>query len=449
MKKQSIKKAISTFMTGAIMLGFVGCFDFGAKKAVLAAAEQFASDVVSADASALIKNSTLDKKSSEATDLEDLLDDSKLTDDQKAFCEAVAKSIEYEIDEESLEVKKGEASIDIVFNIADYEKVLEDKFTKIDDLTAAIKKASTKEIRFTAEFVKEDKEWVCDNVASKKFMKLYDYRTANVKLTLTPDMIKAFIDTNMSGFWLEKDGKLTDLSYIEYNYYFNNEILGYKDLGIQLYYVLSKDGKQVYTSSTSVFGETTNLKCKVTEEDLGLKKNTYLEKGDYKIDLYMKTDEGDQLIDSVSIKVEQSQKTTTGNKMSGEGDFYNFKSAQFRSQVIIAGWLNTDNAKVDAKTFNTNVKTLAFTFQVNETCTQSVDYKFFYTDKEDTASLEKALKNPIYSGTASPKKFTNGTFIDLPYPINGTAKVGTYLFMVYEPGTNNVLALGFCRVKQA
>ena len=89
MKTYRIKKAVSVFMTGAIMLGFAGCLDFGAKKAVLAAAEDFASNVASADADALIKNSTLEKKSSEASNLTDLLSGSNISDDQKAFFQAV------------------------------------------------------------------------------------------------------------------------------------------------------------------------------------------------------------------------------------------------------------------------------------------------------------------------------------------------------------------------
>ena len=444
MKTYRIKKAVSVFMTGAIMLGFAGCLDFGAKKAVLAAAEDFASNVASADADALIKNSTLEKKSSEASNLTDLLSGSNISDDQKAFFQAVEGTIEYEIDEESLTVKKGEASIDITFTIADYEKVLKDKFTKIDDLTAAVKKADTKEITFTAEFVKEDKEWICDNVGSKKFMKIYDYRTAEIKLGLTPDMIKGFIDKTMSGFWLEKDGKITDLNYIEYNYYFKSEALEYKDRGTKIYFILSKDDKPVFTSPEAVFGETTNYKCKVTEEQLGLKKNTMLEKGNYKIDLYMKADDGDKIVDTVSITVDQTppKPNNDGKKLPDEGEYFNFRNDAFKSNVIAAGWLNTDNTKVDARTFNKNVKKLVFTFQVVDTCTTAVDYKYYYAEKVDAASLESALKSPIFSGSAAPKQFTNGKYIDLEYNIDGQAKTGAYLFVVTAAGTNNIVALG-------
>ena len=66
MKRISLKKALSVFLTGAVLLGFTAC-DFGGagKKAVIEAADTLASDMASASASKMIKNSTLDKKCEE------------------------------------------------------------------------------------------------------------------------------------------------------------------------------------------------------------------------------------------------------------------------------------------------------------------------------------------------------------------------------------------------
>ena len=239
MKTYFYKKAVSVILTGAVLLSLTGCLDFGGgKKAVLEAAGVFAENVAAADASALIKASSLDKKSKDATALNDILSLDGKSDEEKAFYEAVEKTIEYEIDEESFESKKGQASVDIVFTMADYESVLKEKYTKIEDLTAAVKKADTKEIKFTAEFVKEDKEWVADNVGSKKFLKLYDYRTAKVDLALTAEMVKGFIDRNMSSFWLAEGGKYVDTIFIEYSYYFDSAVVDYKDRGVKLFFKL-------------------------------------------------------------------------------------------------------------------------------------------------------------------------------------------------------------------
>ena len=74
MLKYQMKKAVSVLLTGAIIFGFTGCLDFGGgKKAVIEAAGDLAANMAAADASKLIKNSTLDKKSDEAVALTDLL----------------------------------------------------------------------------------------------------------------------------------------------------------------------------------------------------------------------------------------------------------------------------------------------------------------------------------------------------------------------------------------
>ena len=224
MINNSLKKTVSVLLTGAILLGFAACDFGGGKKAVIEAADSWASDMAAASASKLIKNSNLDKKSSEAEALTDLLDGSDYSDDQLAFFKAVEGTIEYEVDEESVKVNKVEATIEINFTIADYASVLKDDFTDIDSLVSAIKKADTKEITFTAEFVQVDKEWLCDNVGSKKFMKLYDYRNAEIQLEVTPEMIAALIDTSMSGFWLASNNVYYDTSLVEYDYFFDSAV---------------------------------------------------------------------------------------------------------------------------------------------------------------------------------------------------------------------------------
>ena len=448
MKKTFLKKSASLLLTGAMILSLSGCLDFGGgKKAVLAAAEALAENIVAADADELIANSSIDKKSKEATELKDILSTDGKSDEDKAFYDAVEKTIEYEIDEESFTSKKGEASIDIVFTIADYESVLKDEYTKIDDLTAAVKKADTKEIKFTAEFVKEDKEWVADNVGSKKFLKIYDYRNADIKLALTPEMVTGFIDRGMSAFWLANDGKYKDTLFIEYNYYFTSDVLDYKERGVKLYFKLSKDGNEVYTGPESVFGESTNVKCKASNTDLGLTVSDYLEAGNYKIDLYMKADDGDHLVDSVSIAVEKTppKTTTTPTTLKGEGDYFTFRNSEFKKYVLECGWLNTDKTLKNAKTYSKDVKNMCFSFRVDPSCTAELDYAYYYSEKSDKASLEAAMKTAVYHNSCKPQQFPEGYFYDFLYKMD-QAKEGVYIIAVFEHGTNNVIMVGYVTV---
>ncbi len=454
MIRNSLKKFISIVLTGAVMFGSAGCLDFGGnKKAVIEAAETLASNMASADAAKLIKNSTLSKKSDEAAKITSLLSDDGRSDDEIAFCKAVEKTIEYEIDEKSVTVEKDEASITIVFTIADYAKVLQEDFTSIDELTSAVKKADTTEIKFTAEFAKENKEWVPDNVGSKKFMKLYDYRTAEISLGLSAEILRGLIDESMSSFYLATDGKYVDTSFIEYDYYFDAEIYDYEGRGENIHFVLSKDGQAIYYSPELPVGSSVVVTCRVDGELIGLDYSEYYESGKYTIDLYYSGADGDELIDSNSIDVEKtvipvitptSGGGNSGVLLDGEGVYYEFNDMEFRSHVIVAKWFDYDGYKLDDSTFSSDVLTIAFSLQVDPSCTETVDYCYYYTDQEDEDAIADALQNPIYSDTVSPVTYTNGTFYDFDYEVDGEAEPGYYMLVVFEEDSNDVLMYGFC-----
>lgn len=455
----SIKKTISALLTGAILLGTAGCFNFGggSKKAVVEAAETLASDMASADASKLIKNSTLNKKSDEAKALTDLLSNDNCTDDQIAFFKAVEKTIEYEIDEDSVSVDKDEASVNIVFTIADYSKVLSDEPKDINELTSAIKKADTTTVKFTAEFAKEDKEWIPDNVGSKKFNKLYDYRNAEISFSLSADLIAGFIDRNESTFWIYDNGdgsdKYVDTTFIEYDYYFDTAVLDYKDRGEIIYFVLKKDGETLYTSPDLIFGEAVNVVCRVEGSMIGLDFLSFFEDGTYAVELYYRGKNGDELVDSNTVTVEKRAMTTsttgTGpsdNYLEGENEYYAFYDMKFRSNVLKAEWYDYDEYMIDDMTYSSDVEVIAFSIQVKDDFNMTIDYGFYYTDKEDEASITDALQNPVYSNTISPTSYTNGNFYDIDYEVNGEAAPGYYMFVIYETGTQNVIMYGFCLV---
>lgn len=457
MKRNSLKKAVSVVLTGAILLGFAAC-DFGgaSKKAVIEAADGLASDMASASAGKLIKNSTLDKKSSEAESLTALLDSGNYSEDQLAFFKAVEGTIEYEVDESSVKVEKDSASVDITFTMADYSSVLKDEYTDISKLTSAIKKADTKEVKFTAEFVQEDKEWIPDNVGSKKFMKLYDYRNCEIQLQLTAEMIASFIDRSMSEFWLASDGKYIDTTFIEYDYFFDSAVYEYADRGVYVYFKLLKDGSSIFESEDILFGESTNISCRVESADIGLSSYEAVSAGSYTIQLL--TSDGDELIDSASVQVEVSPAVPSnpggnggnggngGAALSGEGVYFDFTDASFRNSVIDAGWYDYDDCLIGDYTYTSDVKTIAFSIEVTADCNRNVTYFYAWTDEESSEAIKDALDNPEFTNAVSPTSYQNGYFYDLDYTLNGAAKSGFYMLVVLDSTTGNVLMYGYCEV---
>lgn len=449
MINNSLKKTVSVLLTGAILLGFAACDFGGGKKAVIEAADSLASDMAAASASKLIKNSNLDKKSSEAEALTDLLDGSDYSDDQLAFFKAVEGTIEYEVDEESVKVNKGEATIDINFTIADYASVLKDDFTDIESLVSAIKKADTKEITFTAEFVQVDKEWLCDNVGSKKFMKLYDYRNAEIQLEVTPEMIAALIDTSMSGFWLASNNVYYDTSLVEYDYFFDSAIYELAEREIYVYYKLVKDGSTLYESEQILLGASTNIPCRVDVTNLANPTQVF-PAGSYTVQLLMADG---QLIDSQTISVEVSPAPTSNpgggggsGSLSGEGVYFDFTDPTFRGYALDAGWYDYDNCLTGDYRYSSDVKTVAFSIQVSPDCNKKVNYFYAWTDQESSDAIRTALENPEYTNTVTPTQYDNGYFYDFDYTLNGAAKKGYYMLVVSDASTGGILMYAYCQV---
>lgn len=177
------------------------------------------------------------------------------------------------------------------------------------------------------------------------------------------------------------------------------------------------------------------------------------ETGTYTISLYYVGPYGDEIVDVQSCFVEKSVVTppTTGggnpgDTFPGEGEYYAFEDLTFRSYVINAKWFDYDGYRTGDAVYSTDVLTIAFSLEVDPSCNMTVDYSYYYTDKEDRDSIGEALQNPVYSNTVSPTSYSNGTFYDIDYPVGGEAAPGFYMFVIYEAGTSNVLMYGFCNV---
>ena len=452
MRIQSLKKIASVAMAGALILSTTGCLDFGrSKQEVLDLADTIASDMASADAAALIKNSTLDKKDKNAQALTELLGGDIYDDDQKAFFKAVEGTIEYEVDEESVEVNKDEASVDVVFTIVDYAKVLEEEFTSIDELTSAIKKGDTKELTITLQFAKVDKEWLADNVGDKKFNKLYDYRSATFQLALTGEMIADMIDTSTSDFWLTSGGVYYDTTFIEYDLYFNSEVYDYYDRGEYIYFEVWADGTLLYISSDYRLGESTLIECYVDLDMCSdMNKEEVFNEGYYTVEIY--TQDG-EMIYSASVSVEKSDPTPTPSSgvpdaFPGEGDYFQFYDTAFRDKyVLYAEWFDYDGYMTGDAEYSTDTNIIAFSIQVSDDCNEYVEYNYYYSPTAEESDLSAALETPVYTSSCYPSSYSNGNFYDLDYYVWGEAEPGYYIIIVNYADSGDAIFLGLCEVR--
>ncbi|MCR5615053.1 MAG: hypothetical protein K6F45_02695 [Saccharofermentans sp.] len=262
MKHTVIRKAGAAALAGSMALSFASCALFGAnKKEIVEAADTFASTLLKQDAGKIIKLTNEDEDSDSAAALEIIFDESMYSDDQNEFNKAVADTISYEVDEDSVEVDKEEASVDVTFTMVDYEKALKDDYSDIDEVVDLIKDCEdTKDVKVTFEFEKDDDEWILSNLDDKGFGKLFDYMT--YELDLTPDLA-SIIDT--TSCWSSSYAILSEV-------YFTETITDY-DIVFDVYC----DGALIATDQPATYYDT-YIYCDYYEPDYN-----DLPAGDYSI----------------------------------------------------------------------------------------------------------------------------------------------------------------------
>ncbi|MBQ4216751.1 MAG: hypothetical protein II667_01490, partial [Clostridiales bacterium] len=114
--KTNITKIFSLTVAAAITASCASCslipgMGSSAKtEDIVDAADAFAKVLVSCDAGKIATYTNEEKDSSAVEDLEAILSSEDYTDEQMDIAEAVADTIEYEIDEDSVKIDKDEAS---------------------------------------------------------------------------------------------------------------------------------------------------------------------------------------------------------------------------------------------------------------------------------------------------------------------------------------------------
>ena len=294
MKVTTIRKAGAAALAGAMAFSCASCALFGPnKKEIVEAADTFAGTLLKQDAGKIIKLTTEDEDSDAAEALEMIFDDSLYSDDQKKFIDAVSDTITYEVDEESVEVDKEEASADVTFTMVDYEKALDGEFEDIDAVLDAIKDCEdTKEVEVTIEFEKDDDEWLVSNIDDDKFGDIFEFYI--YELNIMPA-----VEVTDTDCWTGTSGLISEV-------YFSDDITAYESaLTFDVYF----NGSLLASDQPAVVYDTTVIWCDYATE---------LEVGEYEIVVYLNGAE----ITSMSTTVEENVTTeATAAPVVGGGDF--------------------------------------------------------------------------------------------------------------------------------
>ena len=171
---RSITRRVLTVFSLAILSALLCSCSFFAKKAIIKTAGEFGEAVCSGKATDIFmftEGSDRDFRSA----FKERVSFNELSEEKSIYASHMMDSLTVVIDENSVEVKKNDATCDMIFSLADYEALMDGDYEDAEAIGDAIDKSDKKEITVTAEFTKVDKEWRVTNFDSDDFQQLYDF----------------------------------------------------------------------------------------------------------------------------------------------------------------------------------------------------------------------------------------------------------------------------------
>lgn len=425
----------------SMALSFCSCSMFS-KKDVLAAAKEVADNIEDFDADKLLDLSTLSKKSEKADDLRKGLNGEYLDENTKKFCDAVRKTIRSEVIEDSFSIKGNEASVDIEFKIADYKALLREDYKDIDELVKAVNDCEdTIKVTYGARFVKEDGQWLLDNLMGSSFLGIFDFMDSDIGV-LALDLTKVVDKTTWNG---ASDGTIKNAKKISLLVDFNSDVTKLKGKGVKMYYTVYKDGKEVFKSTAAELGSKTKVQCdysKTQNPDAEMRSN-YLAAGTYTITL---TAENGAVLCSSDINVTVAV-TETGTGTNSKG--YAFYNTEFARKVFTAAWANLDGKRVSTASYGADVTTVSFQMQVDSSMDENIYFAYFYASSASEAQrINVKTDKPAISGTAKPIVRSTGTYyaLGLKAKTGKSFNPGIYIVAFFSEDQSTLYGVAECQI---
>lgn len=435
--------------TGAVVLilsmalSFCSCSMFS-KKDVLAAAKDVAENIEDFDADKLLDLSTLNKNGEKAEDLRKGLNGEYLDEQTKKFCDAVRKTIRYEIIEDSFSAKGNEASVDIEFRIVDYKSLLRGTYKNIDELVSAVNDSEdTIKVTYGARFVKEDGQWLLDNLMGSSFLGIFDFMDSDIG-ALAVDLTDIVEKTSWAG---ADDGSYKNTRRLALQIEFKSDISKLAGKGVKIFYTVSKDGSEVYKSKTAEIGSSTRLTLQYSttqNPDAELRSN-YLAAGTYTFKL--QTEDGTVITSQDANVTVAVVETTGGTTTSSKG--YVFNDSEFKAKVLTASWVNIDNKRVSTASYGSDATTISFQMQVDPSMTENLYFAYYYASTVSEAmKIRPKTDSPAISGISKPIVNSKGTFyaMGLKTKVGKSFRPGIYILAIFSEDKETIYGIAECQI---
>ena len=421
------KKLLSVALVGAMLLSATACNLFAKvnPEEIIDAADSFAKSVAAFDGKKILKN-VEDMDKGDAEDFKSRLSMLDLDSDERELKKTIAGTIEYEVDEESVDIKKDSATCDVEFSIVDYADATGDLAGKPEDFMDAITSCKkTKDYTVSLEFTKVEDDWLVTADSLDELDDLFSFI----------DYEFEFVLFDLSDFdealWYTYDG-YKDVGYYEDCWYLELDVWFFDVPGVAMYYEVYYNGTLMYTSRPEDIDST----CYEIwiDENIGveLTDDWYMPEGVYTVKVY--TEDGLLVTENdATVVVNDYGGGSGGGGSSGEFDDSGFSVYDDSfADIVDIGWTDYGDAGYYGEgLFGTDVSGLGMYISIDGTGPE-LYYEVYYLGDFDNLSFD--LDNMVDSGYVSPVASTY--YIDYK---PDSVEPGVYYFVVGEsyPGMAN------------
>lgn len=423
----NMKKVTAAALSVALVFSMTACMG-GNKDEIIDAADTFAKAVTALDGKKIIKL-TEELDGDKADSIKDKLAMTNLESDEKEVKQAIAATLTYALDEESVEFgdKNESATIDATFTLVDYAKALDDDdLSDADSMVEAINDQSkTKDYEVKLEFVKDEDSWLVSEDTIDDLGDVYAFLGYELSFGASGGDVVSMIDH--TSWWMSSNDNYENATYIELDLWFTS------NPGVNVYYKVTKDGTEVYTSDVESFSSS-YYEAKYGEEQNAQMSGSYIAAGNYSIQIF--AEDGTLLADESTV-VTVSSSSTSASSTPSSSSTYTIVDGNF-ANIKELGWWDYGVEEDDGTEHGTmaadavyciDSETIAFSIELNEEG-PDIYYAYYFIPGENADASSVDYANPTFADTISVTAYRNGTmFYNIDYTPD-TMEVGTYVLVI-------------------
>ena len=416
----NFKKIAASVLTCTMLMSTAACslFNRVEPEEIINAADIYAKCVTFLDANRLLENTeTLDYSESEA--FKEKLSMSGLDYDQASVRRAIAETITYEVKQDTVVIDKTYCSCEIMFTRVDYLSAIDGLVGYSSAFLEAISSCDkTNTYNVSVYFSKVDGKWLASADSIRKFADLYSF--LDYEYVFGPSTLD-LVDEAMWMF--SSDGTYTNTNWIEL------DLMFLENPEVNVYYVVSKDGTDIYTSEPASITE--NVFIAPFNRDLGAPLTesededaaTYIAPGSYNFKIYR--EDGLLLADeTATVKYDGNAEPAV---ISG-GASCQVNDSSF-ADVVSLGWWDYDGTMASDDVYCINTRTIAFSIEIKNRA-PALYYAYYFVPGEDAKASSVNYSTPKFTSTVEATTYPNGrAFYNIDFE-PAAMEVGTYVLVI-------------------